>query len=424
MQESFLHYIWKTKSFNLLDLTTTEGQKLSILQSGLPNNDGGPDFFNAQIKLEETKWAGNAEIHLKSSDWYLHHHEQDAIYDKVILHIVWEDDQPVHRMNGERIPTLELKGKVKRHLLCAYNDLIKTQNRWVPCGEQIKSIDAIQIDAQLSKCMVERLETKSRRIEQMHLMNKGYWESTLYQLMAKYFGFKTNALPFELLTHSLDYKIIRQYAADLNSIEALCFGQAGFLNQNFEEDYPKQLYQRYQFLQQKHQLTPIDRHLWKFLRMRPVNFPTIRLSQFAALWFHHSSLFQKCMNSSHIDELRNLFKVEASGYWQNHYVLDKPSQRYHHKLLGNDSIDVLIINVILPLKFFYFSSLGKDVEEVLEVYTQIKPEKNQIIANWTKSGIKAKSSFDSQALIQLKNNHCDLKKCLICNIGNAILKPT
>lgn len=421
MQESFVQYLWQTRSFNQNDLRTSTGEPLEILKVGFLNSNSGPDFFNAQIKIGSTRWAGNVEIHTKSSDWYLHKHELDLAYDKVILHLVWENDRKVYRNNGVEIPTLELKGRVKRSLIKTYNELTAS-TQLIACESQLDAVDSIHVKMQLSKVLIERLEQKSKRIEQLLRINKGDWESACYQVIAKYFGFKVNALPFELLSTTINYHLVRQYSDDLVNLEALFFGQAGFLENEYQDDYPNDLKARFLHIKRKHQLEPLGRHLWKFLRMRPRNFPTIRLAQFSSVWANNNHLFQNCIQAKSIANLRQMFKVETSEYWKSHHHFDKTIKRNMTMRLGENSINVLLINAILPLKFLYLKSIGQDVDSILDFYESIEPENNRIIRRFDVIGVKAYSAFDSQALLQLKSEYCDLKKCLICKIGNSILK--
>lgn len=422
MNEAFLHYIWQFKLFNIKNLTLTNGERLEIIHSGSTHHNAGPDFFNAQLRIAETRWAGNVEIHLKSSDWLAHRHQEDLVYDKVILHVVWEHDCEIKRKDGTAIPTLELKGKVSRAMLEKYQAL-KSSKDWIPCEKNIASIDIAKKRILIDRMLVERLEIKSKRIKQLLEINKNDWETTLYQLLAKYFGFKINAVPFELLATSLPHKLLRKYNS-LSEIEALLFGQAGFLAAELKSNYPIALKETYNFLAHKHQLKPIEVSLWKFLRMRPGNFPTIRIAQFAALLKNEVNLFQKIVEATELNEVKLLFSVKASTYWQSHYRFDIPSARNSVKSIGESSIDILIINVIVPLLFTYGEMHSDESmkEKAFRFLQKLPAEKNQLLSRWQSLNMPIENAYDSQALIQLKLAHCDSKKCLLCTIGNHLLK--
>jgi hypothetical protein len=423
MNEDFLHYIWKFQLFNHHQLLTTEGDKLEIVKAGLHNLDSGPDFFNGQLILDQTRWAGNIEIHIRSSDWFKHGHQKDEVYDKVILHVVWEKDRKVHRDNGEEIPCIELKGRVKRSILEKYQEL-SSQKAWIPCESDIQGVEASVVHHQLDRVLVERLEVKSNRVDQILELSINDWEQTLYQLLCKYLGFKVNAAPFELLATSLPLSILRKHQSNLVQLEALLLGQAGFLTEEMKGEYPKNLRKEYRFLQQKYQLQPLDSTLWKFMRMRPVNFPTIRIAQLAALIHKQNKLFSKLLSAESIHELRKLFDVTASAYWDSHYRLDVPASDKRKKAIGKSSIEGLLINVVVPLFFSYAQKTADQALKgrLLGYLEAIAPEKNRIVKKWQELGVEPQSAYDTQALIQLKQNHCDLKKCLTCIIGNSILK--
>lgn len=423
MEEKFLHYIWQFQLFNLQQLKTTVGEKLEIIKVGIHNKDAGPDFFNGQIRLSKTRWAGNIEIHLKSSDWYKHKHQNDLAYDKVILHVVWENDVDVFRENGEPIPTFELKGKVKKSKLTQYQNLLKTNN-WVPCEPQLEMVDKSIQHMQLDRMLIERLESKAKRISQILELNKNDWEACLYQLLCKYFGFKVNAVPFELLASSLPYQLLRKYQCNLFQMEAILFGQAGFLEEEMHGSYPISLKKEYEFVSKKHRLKPIDKHLWKFSRMRPSNFPTLRIAQLAQLLSQHSSLFQTIIGANTKKEVERPFNISASEYWNTHYRLDVPSANKQIKNLGKSSTLTLLINVVCPLLFTYGSKTdNQDIKDkAIQLLETLDSEQNAILKKWNKIGIKSDNAARGQALLQLKKEHCELKKCLTCMIGNALIK--
>lgn len=423
MTEDFLHYIWKFQRFNPHALQCVSGESVEVIKSGAHNLDSGPDFFNSRLKIGDTEWAGNVEIHLRSSDWYKHGHQSDKVYDKVILHLVWEDDQTVKRSNGDLIPTLELKGRVSKVVLDKYQALSESR-LWVPCANEFSSVEEIYLNQQLDRMMVERLEQKSKRIDRLLSLHVNDWEEVFYQLLCRYFGFKVNATPFELLSTTLPFSILRKHQNNLMQLEALLFGQAGFLDKDFKGDYPLQLQKEYKYLAKKYQLKAMDVSLWKFMRMRPSNFPTIRLAQLAALIHKHQKFFSPLIESKEVVQLSDFFKVQASDYWKAHYRFDVPAARNHEKKLGKQSIQLLLINVVSPLLFNYGLKKGSEEfkEKAIELLDNLPAEKNAITKKWEALGAPLESAFHSQALIQLKNNHCEFKKCLTCMLGNAILK--
>lgn len=421
MKEDFLYYLWRMKRFDLADLKTTSGDEIIIQKTGELNSDSGPDFLNARIKIGDTLWVGNVEMHIKSSDWMIHQHQEDSAYDNVILHVVVEEDQHIIRKNGERIPCLELRSRIPPKISKIYNNLLQNRH-WIPCQQLIYKVPEITRNLWLDRLLVERLETKTIEIEKSLALNHNNWEETFYQFLARNFGVKINAEPFEQLAKSIPLLILNKHKNNLLQLEALLLGQAGLLNENTEDDYPKKLYKEYRFLQRKYTLQPIKADSWKFMRLRPANFPTIRIAQFATLIHQSVHLFSKMLVAKNVREIENMFEVKISNYWQTHYVLDKPSIK-KNKSLGKNAVHLLIINTIAPFLFLYGSKKGEDrfKEKSLQLLEEIKPEKNNIIDNWKKLGLEPATAYQTQAMLQLKNNYCDTKKCMNCAIGNAIL---
>jgi hypothetical protein len=421
MNEDFLHHLWKFRLYNSIGLKTTVGEELQILKTGQHNTDGGPDFFNSQIKIGKTKWAGNVEVHLKSSDWKKHAHDKDGAYKNVILHVVYENDEDVFSSDGNKIAALELKDRFNPKIYENYLKLIESKE-WIPCQKYISNVDRITITSWLERLLVERLESKTQLILDSLKLNRNNWEETFYQHLAKNFGFKTNAVPFELLVKSLQLNYLAKHKDHLLQIEALLYGQAGLLDKKFKDDYPNALKKEYAFLQKKYSLKPIDGSLWKFLRLRPGNFPTIRIAQFAQLIYKSSKLFSKILEQEDIEVIKSFFEVSTSDYWKSHFTFDKPSTN-REKTLGNDSAAIIIINTIVPLIFAYGKQWqsAEHEERVLQMLEQLSPEKNSIIDNWNDLGIKAVNAADTQSLLQLKNEYCSKKKCLVCGIGSKII---
>ena len=423
MNEAFLQFIWKHRLFHANNLKTTDGQSIQIINPGQLNSDAGPDFFNARMKIGETTWAGNVEIHQKASDWYRHKHEQDAAYDNVILHVVRENDQEVKNSKGAIMQTITLN--YPEHLESNYQDLLKS-DQWIACANRFHEVDKMVLHIWFHRLMVERLQQKTDEIIRHLQQNNNDWNETFYQFLARNFGFKTNALPFELLARSLPLNILAKHKYDLFQLEALLFGTAGLLNEQLlGDDYFLALRKEYSFQYKKYKLKPIEAHLWKFLRLRPVNFPTIRLAQFAALIHQSSALFSILVEEDDIGKIRKLFDVRASDYWDTHYRFNKHSVK-REKKLGESAFENIMINTVVPFLFVYgeYHNQQQLKDKALDFLEKTTAEKNSIITNWEKLGVSARSAFDSQALIQLRNCYCNPKKCLNCQLGAKLISQT
>ena len=422
--EDFLHYVWKFRLFDRADLQTTDGEGLEIFSAGMHNSDSGPDFHNARIRIGDTVWAGNVEVHLSSSDWQRHGHTTDIAYNNVILHVVYRDDVPLVLPNGRRVPTLELQNRIPDELYNRYHKLIFGEKVIIPCEASIGLVDELTLHNWLTRVLVERLEKKSAAVISAINLNRGDWEETFYQFLAANFGFKTNAVPFELLAKSLPQVILAKHKNNSLQIDALVFGQAGFLNGDFIDEYPQKLKKEYEFLAKKYKLTPVENHLWKFMRLRPQNFPTIRLSQFAALIVNSNHLFSKVLEIKDVKGLRNLFTdIKVNPYWENHYRFDVESAS-SSKNLGQSSIDILLLNTLALFLFSYgkHNQIQHYINRSLQLLELLPNENNNIVADFVNLGVKINTAFESQALLELKNNYCNYKKCLQCGVGNKILK--
>ncbi|MBN1182746.1 MAG: DUF2851 family protein [Bacteroidales bacterium] len=420
MTESFLQFIWKNRLFVAENLTLTTGESIEILDIGEQNKNAGPDFFNVKIKVDNTIWAGCAELHIRASDWLRHNHLQDKAYNNVILHIVEETDKNIQLENGQDVFTLKLQYDKK--YLDAYLQLYRNQ-LWVPCQKEIGAIPSFVIRQWLSRLLVERLEKKSETILALLETNNNSWEETFYQVIARSFDLNVNAQPFEMLAKSIPLKILARHKDNLMQLEALLYGQAGFLSdENVKDDYYLDLRKEYSFLKKKYQLTAIESHIWKFLRLRPVNFPTIRISQFACLIFQSSALFSKLLECKTYEEYLRLLNVSASEYWNTHYTFGKISG-LKDKKLGSSTIDIILMNTIVPFLFIYGKrrNIDKYVEKSIQLLENMKPEDNSIIRNWVEAGVMVESAFYSQALIQLKNEYCKFRRCLECQVGNSLI---
>ncbi|WPU91184.1 DUF2851 family protein [Mucilaginibacter sabulilitoris] len=419
-----MHYVWKFRLFDRIDLKTDDGEELEILSAGMHNTDSGPDFHNARIRIGETVWAANVEVHLSASDWQKHGHTTDNAYGNVVLHVVYHNDEPLVLPNGRKVPTLQLKNRVPDELYNRYHQMIFGNQSIIPCESSIGGIDGLIMHNWLTRVLVERLEKRSEAVVNTLNLNRGDWEETFYQFLAANFGFKINALPFELVAKSLPQLTLAKHKNNPMQIEALIFGQAGFLDTEFKDEYPLKLKKEYDFLRKKYNLKPIENHLWKFMRLRPQNFPTIRLAQFAALIVQSNHLFSKILEIKDIDALRDLFSaIKVNDYWDDHYrfdVLSKPLP----KTLGASSVDILLINTLALFLFCYGKQHQQQyyISRSLKLLENLPAERNNITEDFAILGLKINNAFESQALLELKNNYCNYKKCLQCGVGNKILK--
>ncbi|WP_284651397.1 DUF2851 family protein [Flavobacterium terrisoli] len=421
MKEDFLHYVWQYKKFAFSNLTTVSGEELTIVNTGQYLRQSGPDFFNAQIIIGDQKWAGNVEIHLKSSDWYLHQHENDDHYNNVILHVVWEHDTPIFRKDNSEIPTLALKPYVTNDILNQYLSLSAPKS-WIYCENQIESIDGFQLSHWQERLFFERLERKSIPIQELLQQTDNDWEAVLFYMLAKNFGLNTNGEIFLKMAKSIPFSIIRKESFEVENLEALLFGKVDLLPIDAEDFYSKDLQSRSTYITQKHRLKKSFIEPVQFFKHRPDNFPTIRLAQLAMLYHKQQNLFSKVVATHSLEDFYKLFDVGVSPYWQTHYQFDKESPK-KNKQFSKSFIDLLIINTIVPFQFAYAKSQGKEIlESLLQLMETIAPEKNIIIEKFSNFGIDAKSAFETQSLLQLKKDYCNQSKCLQCAIGTELLK--
>ncbi|MFC0605949.1 DUF2851 family protein [Winogradskyella pulchriflava] len=420
MQEDFLHYIWKHKAFNTSNLKTTNSEVIAIKQLGQHNYNAGPDFFNAQISIADQLWAGNVEIHIKSSDWYVHNHEIDKAYDNVILHVVWEHDTEIFRNDNSEIPTLELKHFVDITLLHNYQKLMQSKS-WINCETNFHEVGDFLLNNWLERLYIERLERKSKDIQQLLKLSNNDWEAVLFKMLTKNFGLKVNGESFLSLANSFDFPIVRKLRTNVLDLEALFFGQADLLHDDVQDVYYTNLQKRYQFLKQKFKLNNRGVLPLQFFRLRPPNFPTIRLSQLAKLYNTHNNLFSEVVSVVSKEDIYRIFNIETSEFWKTHYTFSKTSKPVK-KELTKSFIDLLIINTIIPIQFSYARSLGKPVEDhVFNFIKQVNLEKNSIVSKFFELKSLDNNALNSQALLQLKQNYCSKNKCLQCAIGNSLI---
>ncbi len=421
MKEDFLHYLWRYRKFPLTGLRTTSGEKLQILHTGQYLQRAGPDFFNAQVIIGSQKWAGNIEIHLNSADWYIHHHHDDDAYDNVILHVVWTHDDAIFRKDNTEIPTLELQTYISSDLIHNYESLTHPKS-WIYCEKQLVSIDPFIMRNWMERLFIERLERKSEAILALLESKTRDWDAVLFSLLAKNFGLNTNGITFQEMAEVLPFSIIRKEHFELRNLEALFFGSCRLLSEEKQDSYFHDLKNRFEYLSEKYNLRKTSTTPLQFFRLRPDNFPTVRLAQLAMLYHKKENLFDKLINTDVVAEIYSLFNVAVSDYWQTHYQFDRVSP-LKKKALTQSFIDLIIINTLIPFRFAYSKSQGKDViESLMTLLQSLPPETNSVLDKFSSFGVKPKNAFDSQALLELKNEYCSKSRCLECAIGDTLLK--
>lgn len=425
MQEFFLHYLWEMQYFDKANLTTTDGEAVEIFHPGTTHAHSGPDFSNARLRIGDIHWVGHVEIHTQSSQWYEHHHQQDEAYDNVVLHVVWEDDKPVVRRDKSKVPSLELRGRVDQKLILKYRQLVNSSFA-IPCQRSLRDVEEIVRTSMMSRVLIERLHRKADEVDVICKKNGGDWEETLYQLLFRNFGFKVNADPFFELSRHVPQKAVRKQADKLDQVESLLFGQAGFLDGAHGDKYFLQLKREYGLLTRKYSLgdSKMSKAQWKFLRLRPANFPTLRLAQLSALLHQRDHLFSRMIECPDKSALVTLFSVEPSGYWHHHYSFSAKSTESVH-MLGASSMENLMINTVIPLWVAYGRSNDNQslIDRAVILLEHLPAEENRIITAWQDLGMDIRHSSDSQAAIELFNRYCHSHQCLHCSIGASLVRP-
>ena len=418
--EQLLHYVWKHKIFPLKELKTTTGQQVEVIDTGLANTDAGPDFFNAKLKLDGVLWIGNIEIHERSSDWFKHGHHADAGYNSVILHIASEIDTEISRSNGERIPQIQLI--CPEAVRTNYKELLETDS-YPPCYRIIPSLPPFTAHSWMTALQMERFEQKATLLNERLKRCQGNWEDAFFITLARNFGFGLNGDAFETWAHRLPFRAVDKHRNDVFQIEAIFFGQAGILEDSDGDGYYLRLKKEYTYLQHKFGLIPMDASLWRFLRLRPANFPHIRIAQLACLYHRAYGLLSRIMETETLQGVRDILKGGTSEYWLTHYTFGGSSPS-RPKALSNTSLDLLIINTVVTFLYAYGLHKGNRVlcARAGSFLEELKAENNYITRMWEQCGMKASNAADSQALIQLKKEYCDKKKCLYCRIGYEYLK--
>ena len=421
--EQLLHYTWKHKIFPFHELRTTDGRLLEVLNPGIHNTDAGPDFIGAKIKLDGTEWVGNVELHLKTSDWFRHHHDTDTAYENIILHVATDIDQPLFYPNGQEIPQLQLE--VPAYVRENFAEL--NQNDCRPrCRNVMPHLSTFLVHNWMTSLTLERFEERTRQImERRESLNKN-WEDTLFVTLARNFGFGINGDAFEQWAHSIPMMAVGKHRDDLFQIEAIFFGQAGLLDVYYEDEYYQRLQKEYHYLRQKFSLTPMNGSAWKFLRLRPQNFPHIRIAQLAMLYYEQRFNLSRLLDAENFNEMASLLLTHVSDYWLTHYTFASQPTKPIEKTLSPSSIQLLIINSIAPIFFAYgkYKSDQSLCERAFSLWQQLPPENNAIIRDWASAGITCDNAADTQALIQLHRNYCQRRDCLRCQFGYEYIRRT
>jgi hypothetical protein len=418
MTERLLQFIWQFQYFNKGELQSTAGETIQVIFPGTYNTNQGPDFNDAKIKIGKTTWAGNVELHLRSSDWNRHNHQNDKNYNNVILHVVWEDDFPDYSM-----PVLKLNNRVAKIFLQRYEEMMNAQG-FIPCEKSISSIKPIVWQSWKERLLAERLIRKSAIVKTYLDENNHHWEETFWWLLARNFGVKINADAFEAMARSIPVNILAKHKNQIHQLEALLMGQSNLLNEKFNENYPIMLQKEFKFYKSKYKLKQ-NNYSPFFLRMRPGNFPTIRLAQLAMLIHQSEHLFSKIKESNSVKDVMKWLDVTANDYWHYHYRFDEQSS-FKKKNLGTGMVDNILINTVCTVLFAFghFNKEQKFKDKAVQWLEEITAESNSITKGFEQTGLKNKNAHDSQALIELKNEYCSKKRCLDCAVGNALLKSS
>lgn len=420
--ENLLHYVWKYKLYSPDGLFTTDGQPIEIIDAGTHNTDAGPDFFNAKIKIGDTMWAGNVEIHRSSDEWEKHKHHQDKAYNSVVLHLAENINKEVYNEKGMKVPQCKL---VVPEQIQKNADYLLNNLRSIPCEKQLPLVPKVLISTYLNVLAIERLERKTKDIFGHLRRYNNSWDETFYVMLSRNFGFGLNSDEFERLALSLPYNYIQKHSDNLFQVEALFFGQAGMLEDQLHDDYYVKLQNEYRFLKSKYSLKNLDGFLFKKLRTRPQAFPQIRIAQLAVLLQQSGRLFSSILEKEDYNQIRLYFHVNPSEYWQTHYSFGKESPKAS-KYIGDSSLDIILINTVAPILFAYgkMHDMEKYCDRGIYILESVKPERNSIVSDFKSAGVAPRNAFDTQALIQLRKEYCDKRKCLYCRIGHFLLSST
>ena len=422
--EELLQFIWEQRLFDQHALRTVDGHVVEVLRPGRIQDDSGPDLSGAEVRIDGQLWSGTVEVHLRSSEWNAHGHQYDPAYENVVLHVVYEHDAEVRTLRGHALPTVELMPRISTDSIALHYDLMRGRG-FVPCAERVVQVDPLRTSAWLERVLIERLERKTLEVEALYQQLNNDPAATLYHMLARAFGAKVNAVPFGMLAHALPLRTVLRYRDDVVRTEALLFGQAGLLQVDFVDEHPRILQQEHALLSRMLDLRPAPVAAWKFARMRPVNFPTVRIAQLAQLLMRCDGHFGALLEVEQLADLYQVLDVEASAYWTDHYTFDRPATS-RPKRMGRTAADHLIINALVPTLFALGRLQGRTSlgERALGLLEQLPAEHNQILAGWSELGLKADHAARGQALIELKNSYCTARRCLSCGIGNQLLRRT
>lgn len=417
MREEFLHFIWLYQLFDHSRLKTDEGEVLLILQPGIHNLNSGPDFSEARIRIGENIWVGNVEIHIKSSDWYAHNHHLDSAYNNVVLHVVYEDESTIEKKDKPNIPVFNLKGRIDLIKFLQWQKLVNRPD-WIPCKNRFSEVPKIVKLQAIERMAVERLERKTKGVNQILNQLKGHWEQTLLIMLCRSLGAKVNAAPFQILAELIPFKLIKKLKGNRLCIEAILFGIAGFLKDPSVDEYYKKLFEEYTFLKHKYSFKEMNTIHWKFMRMRPANFPVLRIAQLAVILDKWDHLIEQLYYHSSAKKLVSILQQPINTYWKSHYRFEKISKEKSHRM-GITMVNNIIINAFVPFLYAYGKAHGNEEqqENALETLQGTKAEKNNIISGWKTLELIPENAFETQGLIELKNEFCTFKKCLTCKVG-------
>lgn len=421
MKEDFLQFAWKFRLFTSPNLETTDGEEITVLKPGLHNTNAGPDFLEARVKIGDRLWNGHVEIHVNASDWISHKHSSDPAYDNVILHAVFNPDLTISLGQNGDLPVLDLSRFIDLSYREKYADLVQSLNE-VPCANHLSRVRSITKEAWLERLSFERLQRKTEEIYSLLKINSGDWRETFYQLLARNFGFKVNAHGMTFLAEALPFAIAENHIESRFQLEALFFGQSGLMHKDFTDPLASELWGEYEYLAKKFRLSPVNRAVWKRLRLMPANFPELRISQFVHFLHLYQDFFSALLEVDSLGQVIQMLSVEGTEYWKTHSSFEKQCKSRSVKL-GKQSVENIVINSVAPLLFAYGKHKVKQrlVDIALHLMEEVKPENNKIVRSWVANGLVVKSARDSQAAIELFNEYCTHKKCLNCMIGVELI---
>ncbi len=423
MKEELLHYFWRIKKWSGIVLETTTGLSCEIIHQGELNSNAGPDFLNSRIIIDGTQWMGNVEMHIYASDWNTHNHQNDNLYNTVILHVVWKADKDIYYADGSCIPCIELSKYIAPQAILQYEKMLNN-SYWIPCEKLIHNCDDLKTESWLNRILLEKLDEKLEHISRVYSQTKNDWEETFHRYLARGFGLNINAQPFEILASSLPLKLLAKHLDRPLQLEALVFGQANLLPMTSEEVYIKSLINEYNYLKSKYDLMPLEKGIFKFFRVRPANFPVLRIQQWISFIREHLYSWQYIKSIDSPFHFIKSIRMELTGYWADHFSFDPKLKRSKNNA-GEDFANLIMINVVIPFLFAYGKINNNNTyqEKALDFIEQLKPEQNTIISKWKDLNLPVKNAGHSQALLHLKKNYCDQKKCLQCSIGHMIMNP-